>query len=124
MNRTQIHSMKHNISNMADNLAGNAGAIADNLADEAQNTAGRVATQLADWTENHGHQVAGLLSVSGRRMRSMVLARPLFCLTLVAGASALAAYLLTRRYATAVQTNHADGAHDKEMQRTSTQANT
>lgn len=110
MNNAQMQAMKQNAGNLAEQLSNNASAIADNLVDEAQSTAAKVGTQLADWTENHGHKVAGLMSLSGMRVRNLVLTRPLFCLTLVAGASALAAYLLTRRYA---QTDRQAGAHDK-----------
>ena len=119
MNNAQIQTMKQNAGNLAEQLSNNASAIADNLTDEAQYAAGKVGTQLADWTENHGHQVAGLMSLSGTRVRNLVLARPLFCLTLVAGASALAAYLLTRRYA---QTDGQAGAHDKSKMHASSQA--
>lgn len=110
MHNAQIQTMKQNAGNLAAQLTNNASAIADNLADEAQYTAGKMGTQLANWTENHGHKVAGLLSLSGVRVRNLVLARPLFCLTVVAGASALAVYLLTRRYA---QTDRQADAHDR-----------
>ncbi|HEX5538575.1 MAG TPA: hypothetical protein VFX01_02195, partial [Methylophilaceae bacterium] len=92
MLRTQVQHMQKNANDLADVVSGSASLAARHLADEAQSTVERAGAHLSDWTENHGRQAAALMAVSGKRLRNLVLTRPLLGLPLVAGSSALAAY--------------------------------
>jgi len=104
--------MQKNANDLTNVVSGSASLAARHLADEAQSTVERAGAQLSNWTESHGRQAAALMAVSGKRLRNLVWTRPLLCLTLVAGTSALAAYWLTRRYANNAQTDRAGQSHN------------
>lgn len=99
MKHAQPQALKENADGV-DRFAANINATARALADDAQSTAEKVGAQLSGWTEEHGHKVAALWSMGGGRLRRVVFSKPFLNVALIAGAGALAYYLLKKRYGT------------------------
>jgi hypothetical protein len=89
MSQTDLDRRTDNINTFAEN----ARRSAYDLADKTRGLADRA----SEWTESHAQDAAAALEEGSTRAKEFIQHRPVLTLALVIGASALAAYWMTRR---------------------------